>query len=491
MNNLKTKKIKGSVLILAMTFSFILATVGTAFIYMNGMEEQFSNAEVNQSRALYLAEAGLARAVSYLNSAPLIQQGILFGGQVNLEPPTQSSSISGSYYVSLTTITLGGAVNYWPYDPNTVSVIIVSSGTVGGKYQKVVRTRIDCRNRMRHAWATDNEGLSQYPIYMHSSDYIHGWVRSNDKLYSNGIVFGNGDPNIGGSFNDPNTSWCKMDEGEIVKYYIEPGISDGLADMHWFDELDEDSLQQSNLKEQNYPKEKINYFENIDLDELKDLAQRAQNVDGIQRVFEGDRRIFIGTDYLKVGNSSTYDITGSTPIFFIDGNITELQSDNNKKLTRAIVVVARGNITINGDINYDDNAPAPPTHPNITGGGPALIISGRDIRIRPKADPLESFEIDAYLMAMSTFTVLNYKNVAPVEQQMAPPLLKIWGGVIMNYRGVVGQASSVKGSMIDYGYQKMIAYDERVLLDTLMTPLIVNMRYEKLSRTEDPLEILK
>jgi len=61
------------------------------------------------------------------------------------------------------------------------------------------------------------------------------------------------------------------------------------------------------------------------------------------RFFGGDNNVLIGNDYVLVGDTQ-YDIGDSTPIFFIEGNITSLHSrvvsSAALRLEKAVVIVA-------------------------------------------------------------------------------------------------------------------------------------------------------
>jgi hypothetical protein len=466
------KQNKGMVLLLVMAFSFVLTTVGTSFIYMYGMQEQFTRAEVNRTRCLYLAEAGLERSMSLLGAGEL-KTSKPFGGPVIMEPATVANPYQGYFEVEITTVnaTLADGSKQYQY-------IIMSSGTVGNpalgaKFQKTVGATLT-PGLLDYIWATGKEPLGGNNltdrIYLFSGlDEFSGggYFRSNLQLNSfrTDVFKETDDHQYHIEIRDP------IDAGDPPYFYCFE-----QADSIWLDN------NQASLGRKGPTK--VDFFKNIKLDELNTMGYLAQT--GSQNYWGDVGNITIdGAGKRVLINSTWIPINPSTPVVFIHGNIgnwrpgicTGLNSSTPLQSQCPLVIVSSGSITITGPLNSIRSGG------KIT-GGPLLLIANRSIVISTAIASGAQANLDAYCVARDTFYVANLQEIAGAN-------LYITGGVMMGCRGDVGRANATATSMnTAFGFAKKVVFDPRFMTDPYVSRFF-RTGFKKIKRLETPLVVVR
>lgn len=129
---------KGSVLFMVVISSTILTIVGFTFIYVSESERIFARNRINETRAFYLAEAGVERAKTWFDGlvVPPLPENTYgtdpfypFGVDPVVLEPSPPASFEGTYLVTIDP--LGGDM-----------YLVTSTGTVVGIVQKVVKIEV-------------------------------------------------------------------------------------------------------------------------------------------------------------------------------------------------------------------------------------------------------------------------------------------------------------------------------------------------------------
>ncbi|RLC37963.1 MAG: hypothetical protein DRH33_05410 [Candidatus Nealsonbacteria bacterium] len=170
---------KGMALLTTLIFVFILVTFAVALLTMTSNDTKLSTLHRDSTRAFYLAEAGIEKALWYLNTP------VNLGGK-GLNWPTDSG----------VTIEEGTSNEYFKvtvqYEPvgETDTIKITSIGTVKeGKYSSGKRTVV----------VTAKIGISSYSdvsydhaIFTDSSMTLNGSISINGSIHANGDLINNG-----------------------------------------------------------------------------------------------------------------------------------------------------------------------------------------------------------------------------------------------------------------------------------------------------------
>jgi hypothetical protein len=124
-------------------------------------------------------------------------------------------------------------------------------------------------------------------------------------------------------------------------------------------------------------------------------------------------------------------------------------------LNRRLTIVTETNMYLQGNITYASNPVSNPNSDDALG-----LISGADILVDTMAP--DDLTINAAIMAagsfsagdLGSFSVVNYNSGSPRGD------LTIYGGIVQELRGPVGQTSG--GSPL-HGYTKNYSYDPRFI----------------------------
>jgi len=130
----------GAILMLVLIFSVILSTLGLAVIYIFGMQEIASRGEIANSKALYLANAGIEQAKGWLIKKQL------FPEYVNAGAPFALTNFNLAYPEGVSPGLID--VSIWPKAGNRVNIgppdidgyyALISSGTMPGPGYSTVK----------------------------------------------------------------------------------------------------------------------------------------------------------------------------------------------------------------------------------------------------------------------------------------------------------------------------------------------------------------
>ena len=172
---------KGMALLTTLIFVFILVTFAVALLTMTSNDTKLSTLQRESTRAFYLAETGIEKAIWYLNSSEDNPDGLYFSGSL----PVSGVTATEFYDVEISIIDDTG-----PYEIKT----LISTGKVreGGEYNKGTR-KIEVKLKKgiapygglnyTHAIFTNDD------MTINGSVSVKGNIHSNANLYVNGITF--------------------------------------------------------------------------------------------------------------------------------------------------------------------------------------------------------------------------------------------------------------------------------------------------------------
>jgi hypothetical protein len=119
-----------------------------------------------------------------------------------------------------------------------------------------------------------------------------------------------------------------------------------------------------------------------------------------------------------------------------------------------VTISAEQDVTINGNIQYQNYNAGPPINANGTTNMLGLVSFGGNVRIT--SDAPSNINIHGIVMAPNgQFTVDNYSSISPKGTAT------LLGGVVSNYYGPFG---TFNGSTLNHGYQRNFVHDGRVLI---------------------------
>jgi len=255
---------KGMALLTTLIFTFVLVSLGVALLTMTNNDSKLSTLQRESTRAFYLAETGIEKALWYINFSPENTYGLDW--RTTEADPYKEGSTDEYFQVVVTTDTVD------PDDGEATIIKFVSTGTVnkGGQFNKGTR-KIEVK--LIKGVAQNNSLAYNYAIFTDNDMVING------NIFVNGDIHSNGDITVAGtSFDLPN--------GSVTASGTVTGYSEGI----------------SGAKEQEVP------F--IDFDYYKNIATGVSDPDEIGGHYYGD------------GNSLIIDSDRTlNGIHFVDGNI--------------------------------------------------------------------------------------------------------------------------------------------------------------------------
>ena len=320
-NQKKRKKIfflnnqKGMALITTLIFIFVLVSFSVALLIMTSNDSRLSTLHRESTRAFYLAETGVDKALWYLNT-PTDQDGYginwrtidEFGEPVPVIYPSETASEYYEFTVLTDPLSTG--------DPEII--VIRSTGKVlgGGEYDKGTRV---VEVKLEEGVEPSEGAVYNFAIATFSEDSnltFNGHVTIEGDVHSNGDLTGNGwDPD-----NDV--------DGEVT--YT------GDSDVIGTDVEDTNTLQ---------------VFPTIDWDDYLENANQVYAEDTAYEIGGGET--LVGIHYFK-GDVLIKDDLNVHGTIVVKGNIT-VQGHPEINLVQyeniSLVMVASGDITLNGNVH--------------------------------------------------------------------------------------------------------------------------------------------
>jgi len=294
---------KGMALLTTLIFVFVLVSLAVALLTMTSNDTKLSTLQRESTRAFYLAETGIEKAIWYLNSSEENSLGLYFVGSLH------GGSTTEFYDVSVSDIDDTGQ-----YEVKT----LISTGKVveGGEYNKGTR-KIEVKLKKGIA---PSGGLNYtHAIFTNDDMQINGGVSVEGNIHSNG---------------DLNVSSTDI-------FNLENGVATAVGTNDYGD---------GDQPEQDYPAIAWDYFQ--------DLAERE--VDGGD-YYDGDYT-FEGADTILTGiHFIDGDVIIKNDIFLINatimatGTLVVLGSGDvtmgNDIEDHPLALVAKGDITIGGSVH--------------------------------------------------------------------------------------------------------------------------------------------
>lgn len=312
---------KGMALLTTLIFVFILVTFAVALLTMTSNDTKLSTLQKESTRAFYLAETGIDKALWYLNT-PLD-----YGGEDEFEwrPADYPDPGANTEYYQFTIINTGFEdPNATPPTKETDSIEITSVGTVKeGKYSAGKRTVV----------VTAEIGISPFG----GLSYDHAILTDSDLTLNGGI-------SIVGTIHS---------NGDIT--------NNGILDLVPFDGASASGTSNIDDSESDADKQK---FPKIDWRKFKILAESADD-DLTDEIFgkyyvDDTSVVFNSDDLLKGIHFIDGDVTIQTTLYldnatiFATGTIDVIGSGDvylYNDISNPLALIAMGDITIGGSVH--------------------------------------------------------------------------------------------------------------------------------------------
>ena len=309
---------KGMALITTLIFIFVLVSFSVALLIMTSNDSRLSTLHRESTRAFYLAETGVDKALWYLNT-PIVQGGYGINWRTNVTvPPVPPGSLTdgtASEYYEVTVETDDAS----PEDFEIITVRSAGKVLGGGEYDKGTRV---VEVKLEEGVEPSEGAVYNFAIATFSEDSnltFNGHVTIEGDVHSNGDLTGNGwDPD-----NDV--------DGEVT--YT------GDSDVIGTDVEDTNTLQ---------------VFPAIDWDDYLENAENANQVYAEDTAYEiGGGETLVGIHYFN-GDVLIKDDLNVHGTIVVKGNIT-VQGHPEINLVQyeniSLVMVASGDITLNGNVH--------------------------------------------------------------------------------------------------------------------------------------------
>jgi cytoskeletal protein CcmA (bactofilin family) len=306
---------KGMALITTLIFIFVLVSFSVALLVMTSNDSKLSTLHRESTRAFYLAETGVDKALWYLNTP--IDQG---GNGINWRTIDEIGDPVPFIYPSET------AIEYYKFtvltDPLSTGdpeiIAIKSTGKVlgGGEYDKGTRV---VEVKLEEGIAYSEGAVYNYALMTYGEDSdltFHGHVKIEGDIHSNGDITGDG--------------WNPVNDVDGDVTYT------GHSDVTGPNVEDTDRLEA-------FPAINWEYYE--------DHASHVYATDTAYEI--GGSEPLVGIHYFKgdVLIKNDLDVYGT---IVVEGNIT-VQGHPEINLVQSgaisLVMVASGNVTLNGNVH--------------------------------------------------------------------------------------------------------------------------------------------
>jgi len=280
---------KGMALLATLIFTFVLVSLGTALLTMTNNDTKLSTLQRESTRAFYLAETGIEKALWYINFSPDNTDGLDWRTEEYPSDICYHGDLGSSneyFKVWVTTVEEDE-------DNEATMIKFKSIGTVdkGGEYNKGTR-KIEVK--LIKGIAQNNSLAYNYAIFTEDDMTIHGSINVNGDIHSNGDI-----TIAGAAFDLVNGSASAS--GTFSEFV--DGVSDAPA--------------------QEVPVIDFDYY---------------------QAIAEGDGGVYYGDDTSKIFNTSA-TLTG---IHFIDGDVI-IKKPCSELIINDGAIFATGTITIQGN----------------------------------------------------------------------------------------------------------------------------------------------
>ena len=501
---------KGMALLATLIFIFILTTLGIALLTMTRSDLKLSTLQEESTKAFYLADAGVERAINWLEkqAAPPCAKDL---PPVHLDGNYEFIELStGKYKVHLDV----------GIDPTTTvaGYTIKSKGWItradGSEVSRKIETLVIITNFAEYAYFSNEErfpnnanisGSGSYAdqkIWFIGADTFGGKVHSNSQFH---IV---DEPNFygkvtstedtidfwGGVYAADGSNFPNFHEGYALGVDNIPlpqyrNISD-LDDATSLQRIAGGSWEKADFPSSNgvyiphtdgmgtevtggiYVKGDVTSI-NLDVDNAADPNSKMTFIQGgntttitsvlspitlpagstLNGVAAGGVIVGADTTLVKVGTTNTYNsyVGLTNGLLFVDGSINSLNGNNHRG---KMSIASTESITITNNIYYYDRDETVSllNDEHLEDIDDSLgLIAAKDVKIASGAPP--NIEIDAIIMALNTsFFYEGWRNYLK-------DTLSLLGGLIQKERGPVGTHN--EGVKVT-GYSKNYIYDTRM-----------------------------
>ena len=301
---------KGMALLTTLIFVFILVTFGVSLLTMTGNDSKMSTLQRDSTRAFYQADAGIEKAIWYLNSSEENEAGL------NYEGPLNGGTTSEYYEVTVGPIISG----------TQETKTLISTGKVvgGGEFNKGTR-KIEVKLKKG---ISPSSGLTyDHAIFTDDDMRFNGGISISGNIHSNGDLYVTS-PDV---FN--------LEDGEATA----SGETNDYGD--------------SNVPPEDFP--------HIDWPYFQDLAERQVNggfyydadpdIPGDTTVIFNDPKYLTGIHYIDGNVIIKTDLILENATIAANGTIEILGSGSvnlvNDLTDHPLALIAKGDITNGGSIH--------------------------------------------------------------------------------------------------------------------------------------------
>jgi len=295
---------KGMALLTTLIFVFILVTFAVALLTMTSNDTKLSTLQRDSTRAFYLAEAGIEKALWYLNTPEDL------GGEDKYlwRPTSFHEEVTALEYYEITIedigISLGEDNDTDIIQINSIGVVENPDGTVAGKRTVVVSAKIGI--------SPSGDVSYDHAILTDGNMTLNGGISISGSIHSNGDITNNG----------------TLD------------LQDGIATAHGENNIAY-PLGEDHQGEEEFP--------HIDFKNFRELVIDPDNPDDAYE--ESGNGKFYGKDTSVVFNTDS-DLNG---IYFVDGDVTIKASltliNATIFATGTIDVIGSGDVYLQNDIS--------------------------------------------------------------------------------------------------------------------------------------------
>jgi len=407
---------RGGSLVAVMAVMTAVLLVGTALFVFGVAEHDLATFQAEDAQAFYLAEAGLARAKSFLD-------GKLDRGQYPGSRTFANQTLGeGEYTVTLQNT---GTANPWytQYD-------VISTGTVNG-VQRRVHATISMETFGKYLWFVDE---SNFLRWFTSNDRMDGLVHSNDWIRING------DPWFGDKVT---TSLPNM---LILWWWSDPVFEKGY-------ELDVDEIPLPNRNQVRNTIKKASKNGGLFLGNLNGANARWEVVLGK----DGNTGFLSYRYYKKQGPNYVHGPWVDVNIATLNGTLfsqKELWIEGT--LDGRLTISGQTNIHIRGDLLYADSTPG--SGPDPTCDDMLGVISRANIIVDYTPANASDCEIHGALMALNEAFEVEDPFLHPPRGDLI-----IYGSITQADWGRICMFE-IAGWIV-HGYSRKYYYDTRMLTD--------------------------
>jgi hypothetical protein len=435
----------GATLAVVMVLGFLMLVTSAAVFQFGAQDAALAQKDAERAKALYLAEAGLQRAHSWLEAQNDPPAGISL-----IEPFTSTPDTvgGGTYYATILPDPANPGMSRKYYT-------ITSTATVGSATRTVVRD-VMTQSFAQFIYFTEDEHLpgSVTPVWFCSADEIDGAIHTNGQIH---IM---GDPLFDGHLSSAYGGPDDTDPAHMPSFMYYNG--------NYWNHLESSAPD-------NAPYDSPTFGDGYELGTtaielpgyLDDIEAFAQSgglyVSGNMEVAIGRSArtgpLYGKVSYRPVGTTTwtDVDISSFNGVMFVDGEV-EVEG----VLDGCLTVASSGDMYITDDVTYrgaDPSAGPLPGCDDILG-----LVSQENVIVADNAANASNCAIHAHIMALNTsFQVENYRTGG------TRGTLTVHGGIIQRYRGAVG-TGYIQGDtvIVSTGYAKNYHYDAR--FDMLQPP---------------------